>query len=136
MSQGDGSDLFGATAGVAVSNVTQPSSRRWDGADSGLIISGISAPGATMRFTVGAPEPDPATVVRGEATPALAIPDDVPAGVSRTITLGQAGTARTIKVGIDIAHTYIGDLIVELTSPGGRRPCCTTGSEERNTTSR
>src|SRR4029453_2913796 len=38
VNQGDGSDLFGATAGVAVSNVTQPSSRRWDGADSGLII--------------------------------------------------------------------------------------------------
>lgn len=120
MNQGDGSDLFGAVAGVALSAATQPSSRRWDGADSGLLIADISAPGAGIKFTVGAPEPDATAVARGEAVPALAIPDNVPAGVSSTIVIGQAGTARRIKVGIDIAHTYIGDLLVELTSPGGR----------------
>lgn len=115
---GDGADLFAAVAGVALSAETQPASRRWDGADSGLVISAISTPGPTIRFTVGAPEA--ATVARGEATPALAIPDNVAAGVSSTITIGQAGTAGRIKVGIDISHTYIGDLVVELTSPSGQ----------------
>jgi subtilisin-like proprotein convertase family protein len=119
--QGDGFDLFGAVQGVAVSGETQPSSRRWDGADSGLIISGISGPGQSIKFTVGASDPDPATVVRGEATPALEIPDNVPAGISSAIAITQAGTVRNIKVGIDVAHTYIGDLIVELASPGGKK---------------
>jgi subtilisin-like proprotein convertase family protein len=59
-------------------------------------------------------------VVRGEIAPALAIPDNIAAGVTSTITIGQAGTASRIKVGLDIAHTYIGDLIVELTGPGGQ----------------
>jgi M6 family metalloprotease-like protein len=116
--QGDGSDLFGAVTGVALSDATQPSSRRWDGADSSLIISSISAPGAAISFTVGAAQA--AALARGEAAPALAIPDNVAAGVSSAITIGQAGAARRIKVGIDIAHTYIGDLVVELASPGGR----------------
>ena len=120
VNQGDGSDLFGAVAGVALSAETRPSSRRWDGADSSLIISGVSAPGSSIKFSVGAEEPAPTTVVRGEATPALAIPDNVAAGVSSTIAIGQAGTVRGIKVGVDIAHTYIGDLVVELTSPSGQ----------------
>ena len=34
VNQGDGTDLFAAIAGVAVSNATTPSSRLWDGADS------------------------------------------------------------------------------------------------------
>jgi subtilisin-like proprotein convertase family protein len=115
---GDGSDLFGAVAGVALSADTQPASRRWDGADSNLVISAISAPGPTITFTAGAPSS--ATVVRGEATPALAIPDNVADGVSSTIELAQAGNVRHVKVAVDIAHTYIGDLVVELTNPSGR----------------
>jgi M6 family metalloprotease-like protein len=115
---GDGSDLFGAVAGVALSAETRPSSRRWDGADSALVISAISAPGPAITFTAGAPEAT--AVARGEATPALAIPDNVAAGVSSTITITQAGTARRIKVGIDISHTYIGDLVVELLNPAGQ----------------
>jgi M6 family metalloprotease-like protein len=117
--RGDGSDLFGAVAGVALSSATQPSSRRWDGADSNLVISAISAPSPVITFTVGAPPPAGAATARGEAAPALAIPDNVAAGVTSTIAIGQAGTARRIKVGIDISHTYIGDLVVELTNPGG-----------------
>ena len=118
--QGDGSDLFGAVAGVALSAETRPASRRWDGADSNLVISGISAPGVAITFTVGGPAPAPATVVRGEATPALAVPDNLPAGVSSTISIAQGGNVRRFKVGVDIAHTYIGDLVVELTNPAGQ----------------
>jgi subtilisin-like proprotein convertase family protein len=120
LNQGDGADLFGAVAGVALSAETRPSSRRWDGADSGLVISAISTPGPTIKFAAGAEEPAPSEVVRGDAAPALAIPDNAAAGVSSTIALAPAGTVRAIKVGVDIAHTYIGDLVVELVSPGGR----------------
>jgi extracellular elastinolytic metalloproteinase len=56
---------------------------------------------------------------RGEATPAIAIPDKDPNGVSSTIAIQQSGKIRGLKVGVDITHTYIGDLKVELTSPAG-----------------
>ena len=57
----------------------------------------------------------------GEATPALAIPDNNPVGVSSAIAIAQAGTARGIKVGVDITHTFIGDLRVELVAPSGQQ---------------
>ena len=52
------------------------------------------------------------------STPALAIPDNAPA-VSDTITVPRAGTATAISVAVDITHTYIGDLKVELVAPDG-----------------
>lgn len=119
VNQGDGSDLFGAAAGVTLSDTTRPSSRRWDGASSGLTVGAITTPGSTIKFTVGGAPPPAGAVARGEAAPALAIPDNAAAGVSSTINIGQGGTARRIKVGVDIAHTYIGDLVVELTAPSG-----------------
>jgi extracellular elastinolytic metalloproteinase len=59
-------------------------------------------------------------VVQGEATPAVKIPDDNPAGVSSVIAIGLEGKARKLKVSVDITHAWIGDLKVELTSPGGQ----------------
>ena len=52
------------------------------------------------------------------STPALAIPDNAPA-VSDTITVPRAGTATAVSVAVDITHTYIGDLKVELVAPDG-----------------
>ena len=50
------------------------------------------------------------------STPALAIPDNAPA-VSDTITVTRAGTATAVSVAVDITHTFIGDLTVELIAP-------------------
>ncbi|MCF6159182.1 MAG: hypothetical protein E3K32_11600 [wastewater metagenome] len=58
-------------------------------------------------------------VVRGEAIPALTIPDNNPVGISSIINITQLGIAKGMKVGIDITHTYIGDLRVELVAPSG-----------------
>ena len=52
------------------------------------------------------------------STPALAIPDNAPA-VSDTITVTRAGTATAVSVAVDITHTFIGDLTVELIAPDG-----------------
>ncbi|HVK78410.1 MAG TPA: proprotein convertase P-domain-containing protein [Kofleriaceae bacterium] len=52
------------------------------------------------------------------ATPALAIPDNTPAGVSHTITVPDAGTVGTVAVTLDISHTYRGDLKVVLAHGG------------------
>lgn len=49
---GDSGDLFGAVNGVALSGQTNPSTRQWDGQDSGLIISDISRPGEEIHFRV------------------------------------------------------------------------------------
>ena len=60
-------------------------------------------------------------VARGEASPALAIPDNTPAGISSAIVLAGSGTVAALKVGVNITHTFIGELKVELVSPSGRR---------------
>jgi Zn-dependent metalloprotease len=67
------------------------------------------------------PAPPPVeSVVRTEAAPHLAIPDATPRGITSVLTLSHAGRVRSVKVGVDISHTYIGDLRVVLTAPGGR----------------
>jgi M6 family metalloprotease-like protein len=116
--RGDGDDLYAAIAGIALSSTSTPNSREWDGRDSGLVISDISAPGETMTFAVGAEMPD--AVAAGAASPMLSIPDNKAAGVSSTIAIAQSGTVAEIKVSVDIKHSYIGDLRVVLTSPSGR----------------
>ena len=49
---GDEMDLFKETEGMAISHSTLPSSNLWDGSESGLIISNISAPGQIITFQV------------------------------------------------------------------------------------
>jgi subtilisin-like proprotein convertase family protein len=116
---GDGTDLFGAIAGIVLSAESSPHSREWDGRESGLVLSDITAPGDTIQFSVG--QAAPAQIVVGTADPMITIPDNNTTGVASTIAIAESGTVAQIKVRIDIEHTYIGDLRVELTSPGGRR---------------
>lgn len=115
--QGDGTDLFDQTGGVALSSESVPNSREWDGRDSKLVLSDIGAPDDTIPFRTGTSSP--ATAVVGVAEPMVAIPDNLHAGVSSTIAIAEAGVVQHIKVSIDIEHTYIGDLRVTLTSPTG-----------------
>ncbi len=119
LNQGDGRDLFGATAGMALTSTSSPNTREWDGRESGLVVSDIAAPGERVAFRVGqsaAPQ-----AFRGEQAPNLAIPDNQTAGVASTIAVATSGIVRRIRVAIDIAHPYIGDLVVELIAPSGRR---------------
>lgn len=118
--QGDGTDLFDQTGGVALSSETVPNTREWDGRDSKLVVSEIGAPGPTISFAIGESTPvTPAATVTGAAEPMVAIPDNRQAGVSSTIAITASGVVQHIKVSIDIEHTYIGDLRVSLTAPSG-----------------
>lgn len=54
------------------------------------------------------------------STPALAIPDNNPAGVRDTIMVAETGTLTSIRVSVEITHTYIGDLQVTLLAPSGK----------------
>ncbi len=61
------------------------------------------------------------TRVRVELNPDFAIPDRNPAGIVSRVFIPDSGQVRNIKIFVDIAHTYIADLIVRLTGPEGIR---------------
>jgi subtilisin-like proprotein convertase family protein len=59
--------------------------------------------------------------VRKASSPALAIPDDDPGGARNTIHIDDTGSLASIKVAVDISHTFIGDLRLTLIAPSGRQ---------------
>ncbi|SDF18249.1 HYR domain-containing protein [Ulvibacter litoralis] len=62
----------------------------------------------------------PATVTDSTTdAPALAIPDSDAAGVDTIITIADDFSITDLDVDLDITHTWVGDLIVTLTSPAG-----------------
>lgn len=114
--RGDSGDLFSRVDEIALSYTTTPSTRAWDGSDSGLAVSEISEPAEVIRLKIGTPN-----IVRREVTADLLIPDNQPEGVGSAIAISQAGQVKTLKVSVDITHTYISDLQVELQSPSGQK---------------
>jgi subtilisin-like proprotein convertase family protein len=117
--QGDGTDLFASVAGVVASSTTNPSTRLWSGADSGLLLSDVGVPDDKISFRVGsAPS---GLVVHAESTGPIPIPDNEPTGVTSTITVDRVGVIKSLTVKVDVTHTYIGDLSIDLLSPTGER---------------
>ena len=116
---GDETDMFREQSGVVLTHDGSPSSRQWDGSDSGLIISDIGAPGEVIRFRTGRLQISPR--IRREIKADLLIPDNQPQGVDSMIEIMEAGQIASVQVGVDIQHTYIGDLRVVLVTPGGKR---------------
>jgi serine protease AprX len=53
------------------------------------------------------------------STPGLAVPDNNQLGVQDTLNFTEQSNISGVKVSIDLAHTYIGDLVVTLISPTG-----------------
>ena len=58
-----------------------------------------------------------ASQIQMESEPFVIIPDNDPNGIADTIEINQQGKVRDIKVMLDITHSWIGDLKVELTTP-------------------
>jgi len=52
-----------------------------------------------------------------EEAPGVIIPDNRPAGIERILSVSATGLLDEITVELDITHTYISDLIVELIAP-------------------
>ena len=119
LNYGDGSDLYKKVNGVALSHDTNPSSKIWDRSDSGFIISDISEPGEVISFVVG--PVISSDTVKGEANVSIAIPDNDVHGVSSSLNISEEGRASRIYLSLDISHSYISDLKVELISPSGKR---------------
>ncbi|MEA1976394.1 MAG: proprotein convertase P-domain-containing protein [Chloroflexota bacterium] len=61
------------------------------------------------------------TVTHVEESPGIIIPDNIIGGIERSLNVVDAGQLDRIQVEIDITHTYIGDLLVELVSPSNTR---------------
>jgi subtilisin-like proprotein convertase family protein len=59
-------------------------------------------------------------LIRGSASPGLHIPDDDTQGVVSSINIPVQGKVKDIKVGVDISHSYIGDLTVKISSPSNK----------------
>jgi len=56
-------------------------------------------------------------VIYVEDTPYIIIPDNISKAIERTLMISENKKLQNIEVEINITHTYIGDLIVELISP-------------------
>lgn len=115
--RGDAQDLYDTKAGLVLSYETNPSSRQWDGADSGFKIFDVDNLGEVIGFKTGI-KPDETTVTK-DVTADLLIPDNDPSGVPSKMTIDKNGKLKNIQVRVDISHTYRGDLRVELISPKG-----------------
>ncbi len=50
------------------------------------------------------------------SAPNLSIPDNTPAGVSDPMVVATTGTIDSMRVSLDISHTWVGDLIVTLSN--------------------
>ncbi len=57
--------------------------------------------------------------IEQESSPAIAIPDNDPAGITDSIDIVATGDISDVRVWVDITHTWIGDLVVTLATPAG-----------------
>jgi subtilisin-like proprotein convertase family protein len=57
--------------------------------------------------------------IRAEATPGLDIPDNDPEGAMSRMEIEASGSLLEPVVGVDVRHTFVGDLLLELIAPGG-----------------
>ena len=107
-----------ASNNVEMAQVTTPFPGTWR---IEVVASNVPQPSQEFALViVGAiGEPDENGLIRVESTPGLTIPDRDPTGISDTIALNQTGSLRALAVEIDIRHTYIGDLKIDLISPNG-----------------
>jgi subtilisin-like proprotein convertase family protein len=64
-------------------------------------------------------ELQPITILDYLAQPELPIPDNFPQGVSDTIWVNEAGSILSLNVDMNVSHSYIGDLRLQLLSPAG-----------------
>lgn len=98
---------------------------RSNGASLSGIVADFNPPAEPVPEPV--PEPEPEPVPAPEPAPGgpvvvssnLPIPDASPAGVNSELDYPHGGSVAAVTVSVDIEHTYIGDLRVSLTSPGG-----------------
>jgi len=73
---------------------------------------------ATLTVTTTTPPPGDQTVT-GSNTTATAIPDNNTTGITSTINIGTNLTIKSMSVGVNITHTWRGDVKIDLVGPDG-----------------
>ena len=76
-----------------------------------------SSTGGTATFTVAAEVQGTSEQFTQTRSPSLAITQANT--ISDTITVSDSGTATSVSVAVDVTHTYIGDLKIDLVAPDG-----------------
>ena len=95
-----------------------------------LVLVAVIPGAVDRRATAGVSAPPGATMPSATLTytnaPSVPIPDGVGncvdgpgAPAISTITIGDSGSIQDVNVSLDITHTWVGDLVVELASPSG-----------------
>lgn len=51
-----------------------------------------------------------------EESPGVIIPDNAQGGIERSLVVSESGLLQSVEIDLDITHTWIGDLVVELVS--------------------
>ena len=102
-------------ASGAFKNISHP-----DGTWSPWFGHGRVDAAAAVAAALGTTPPVVIPTGRRISKPALAIPDNSPAGVRDTIVVAEMGTLTSLRVSVEITHTYIGDLQVSLIAPSGK----------------
>ncbi len=115
---GDPNDLFSASGNNRFADQTGPNSKWWDGTSSKLDIYDISDASDTMSFKVRLTENETSmkSYIR-KSEPGIEIPDNDVAGIRDTITFPEKARISSVKVNLNIAHTYKGDLQIDLLAP-------------------
>lgn len=68
------------------------------------------------------PGPSEPQIEKFSNTAKVVIPDNVPAGIISVVSTGASAPAsRKVSVTVDIAHSWRGDLLLELTAPSGKK---------------
>jgi len=86
-----------------------------------VVASNIPQPAQDFALVVIAAmgDSDESSLVRATSNPELAIPDNDSEGISDAVTVEREGIASSVAVEVDITHSYVGDLVLELVSPDG-----------------
>ncbi|HNX10270.1 MAG TPA: M6 family metalloprotease domain-containing protein, partial [Methanothrix sp.] len=116
---GDAKDLFNKRNSPKLGEATRPNSKWWDGTPSGLEITEIGDAGTEIAFKFG--DQRRADALKKSSSPDIFIPDNDQTGIKDTIIFEENVLVSSLKVDVDISHTYIGDLVVTLISPSGDR---------------
>lgn len=107
-----------ATNNVEVIQINAPAQGSWR-----IEVVASSVPESAQDFALvimaAQGEPAESGLVRVTSSPDTVIPDNNSAGIHDALIVTQTGTVTSLAVEVDIQHTYIGDLIVELFSPEG-----------------
>lgn len=115
---GDVGDLYKTLNGIVLNNLTKPSSRQWDGTDSGLIIRNVVNNGEKISFETGKAMSQENSLILS-LSPDLLIPDNDNNGITSVIKVEKKAKLKNLCVKVEVSHTYSGDLKISLESPEG-----------------